>query len=165
MRLSPEPLSAEEFGPFGQVLDPANDPAPKTINAGQCLRHDDLGRAEIDAKGAVGFSVFDAKAQELPLRLELFERHPRGSQAFVPLGPAPYCIVVAPARGEDGAPVVELARAFICEGLAVNLARGVWHHPLIALERRSRFLVVDRVGPGDNLEICELPEPATLLAA
>ena len=85
----------------------------------------------------------------------MMERHPLGSQAFVPLSDAPYLIVVAPAGDLDPAKL----RAFSTRGWqGVNYARGVWHHPLLALERVSDFLVVDRGGEGPNCDEAALPQ-------
>jgi len=54
-------------------------------------------------------------------------------------------------------------RAFWVSGAqGVNYARNVWHHPLLVLDAESRFLIVDRVGPGNNLEEIELDETQRL---
>jgi ureidoglycolate lyase len=93
----------------------------------------------------------------LPFALSMLERHPLGSQAFVPLTRLPYLVVVAPA--EDPAAM----RAFLAlDGVGVNYARGIWHHPLLALQERCDFVVVDRGGPGRNLEEMSFAEPWTL---
>mgnify|MGYP000856008037 CR=1 FL=1 len=100
-----QPLTAEAFAPFGDVLDCAGDPT-KLINNGMCGRYHD--RAKLDfSDGRAGISLFKAKLRALPMRLELVERHPEGSQAFLPLDSAPFVVVVAPdeyggARGEGG---------------------------------------------------------------
>ena len=76
------------------------------------------------------------------------ERHPLGSQAFLPLQDRPWLVLVA----EDVADVASY-RAFTATGLqGVNYARNVWHHPLLVLDADSRFLIIDRKGPGNNLE-------------
>jgi ureidoglycolate lyase len=54
-------------------------------------------------------------------------------------------------------------RGFIARGTqGVNYRRNVWHHPLLVLEDDSRFLVIDRGGPGDNLEEVSLSETVYL---
>jgi ureidoglycolate lyase len=101
-------------------------------------------------------SVVRAKARILPLRIEVMENHPLGSQAIAPLGNAWMLIVVAPAGPLDPNLVV----AFRASGhQGVNYRRGVWHHPLIALDGDGDFLVIDREGEGENLVLERLAEP------
>ena len=160
MNLRLEPLDAEQFAPFGTVINQTADSQPMAINSGSCMRFDDLARADT-SHGAAGFSIFEAEAQLLPLPLVMFERHPHGSQAFLPMTAEPYLIIVAP--GGDK-PELPRARAFECKGTAVNIGRNIWHHPLIALQKQS-FWVVDAVGTAGNLEVFNLPEPLTLFAS
>jgi len=104
----------------------------------------------------VCLSVVRAKARILPLRIEIMEKHPLGSQAIAPLGNAWMLIVVAPAGPLDPDLVVAF-RASPHQG--VNYRRGVWHHPLIALDGDGDFLVIDREGEGENLVLERLAEP------
>ncbi len=79
----------------------------------------------------------------------MFERHPLGSQSFVPLSGRPYLVAVAPA----GEFVPEAVRVFRAEGhQGVHYRKGIWHHFLLVLDEDSDFLVVDRAGPGDNCD-------------
>jgi ureidoglycolate lyase len=94
-------------------------------------------------------SLFETRHQAMPLRLSILEQHPLGSQAFVPLDSQPWLVVVA---GGVEQPDLNDIHAFIASGdQGVNYAPGVWHHPLIALNHPSRFLVIDREGTGNNL--------------
>lgn len=130
------------------------------INAGSAIRHDDLSRADTHhEQGETGLSLFVAQPRALPITLTMLERHPLGSQAFMPLDGQAFIVVVAPtlSNGQAGEPVAFFAQA----EQGINFARGVWHHPLIALASAGRFLVVDRIGPGDNLETIQM-EPRTL---
>lgn len=150
------PLSAQAFAPFGEVIE-LHGAERIAVNQGSATRFHDL--ATIDATEAGGrpsLSVFRAEPRAEPVQLRLMERHPLGSQAFVPLGTAPYLVVVAPdIGGRPGELFAFLARA----GQGVNYARGTWHHPLLALRERSDFLVIDRVGEGLNLEERALDAP------
>jgi ureidoglycolate lyase len=151
--LTPEPLTPEAFAPFGSVIEASDAAVKLDINQGHAVRYDRL--AEIDAadEGGVGvISLFRARPLGSPV-LRMFERHPLGSQSFVPLNGRPYLVAVAPA-GEFDAARVRLFRAEGHQG--VHYRKGVWHHFLLALDAESDFLVVDRVGPGDNLEEVEL---------
>ena len=149
-----QPLTADAFAPFGEVLE-ALGPADKIINAGLCRRFHD--RAALDfADGRAGVSIFDAAPRVLPYDLDLMERHPEGSQCFVPMHRAEWLVTVAPdGGGAPGRPLAFLA----APGQAVNLARGTWHGVLTPLHAPGLFAVIDRIGPGANLEEHRLDPP------
>jgi len=149
-RLSPEPLTAATFAPFGDVIEA--DPARAVpINYGWTTRFDDLAAIDV-GDGRASVSLFRSRPLDPPV-LKVFERHPLGSQAFVPMQARPFLVAVAPAGGFDPANV-RVFRAAPSQG--VNYAPGVWHHFLLALEAESDFLVIDRTGPGDNLDEIQL---------
>ncbi|MDF1726460.1 MAG: ureidoglycolate lyase [Sulfitobacter sp.] len=149
-----QPLTAEAFAPFGDVLDRGGEP-DRMINAGLCGRYHDRARLEF-GEGRAGISIFEAEARELPYRLDLLERHPEGSQAFLPLTGNPFLVIVAPDEG--GRPGQPLAfRTAPHQG--VNLHRGTWHGVLTPLFAPGLFAVVDRIGPGANLEEVSLDPP------
>lgn len=141
-----EPLSAEAFAPFGDVLEAAGASFP--INGGMVDRFHDLARLEV-VDGRLGISIGRGRPYALPLDLTLVERHPLGSQAFVPMNADPFLVVVAP--DEDGRP--GRPRAFLtAPGQGVNYLRNTWHGVLTPLGRAATFLIVDRVGAGENLQ-------------
>jgi len=144
-----QPLTKESFAPFGEVLE-ATGAETRLINGGTCMRFHALATIETrgaDARAVV--SLFRAEPTALPLQLTMMERHPLGSQAFWPLSGGDWLVAVAPdENARPGAPLV--FRATGSQGICY--APNVWHHPLIALDQVSDFLVVDRDGPGGNLE-------------
>ncbi|MFO1139755.1 MAG: ureidoglycolate lyase [Paracoccus sp. (in: a-proteobacteria)] len=141
------PVSAKEFAPFGELLA-ARDAPTRMINAGRCERHHALATVERGGGEAI-ISIFRSEPVSLPYQCALLERHPLGSQAFMPLGADPWLSVVAPDEGgRPGAPIAFLVPA----GMGVNLRAGVWHGVLTPLDRAADFLVVDREGAGVNLE-------------
>ena len=160
-RITPVPLTRDGFAPFGEVIE-THGAERRVINEGSTVRFHDLARVDVAAAG--GFTlinVFRAQPLPLPLTVRIMEQHPLGSQAFIPLDTTPFLIVVAPAGAAPGP--AEL-RAFVTDGRqGVNYARGVWHHPVIAMARETDFVVVDRGGPGDNL--VEMPFAADGAAA
>lgn len=151
-------LTAEGFTPFGDVLDIAGAP-DKLINAGLCGRFHD--RATLDfSEGRAGISLFDATPRALPYTLDLLERHPDGSQAFVPMHQNEWLVTVAPdVGGVPGDPLAFL----VAPGQAVNIHRGTWHGVLTPLHAPGLFAVVDRIGSGANLEEHPLPDPVRVL--
>jgi ureidoglycolate lyase len=148
--LKPAPLTREAFAPFGDVI--ATSGAEQfPINEGTTKRFHDLAAVDIaEAGGRTLINIFRGQPRDLPLAIRMMERHPLASQAFIPMGPHKWLAVVAPAGAP---PKPSDLRAFIAGvGQGVNYHRGVWHHPLIALEAVSDFVVVDRGGGGGNCD-------------
>jgi ureidoglycolate lyase len=143
MEITPEPLTAAAFAAFGDVLDATGE--FRLINGGLCERYHDRARLDFgDARG--GLSIFRAEPRALPYRFDLIERHPDGSQAFIPMTAHPFLVIVAPAPGAT-------PRAFITDGAqGINLHRGTWHGVLTPLQAPGLFAVIDRIGPTPNLE-------------
>ncbi|MCJ7872370.1 ureidoglycolate lyase [Phaeobacter sp. J2-8] len=142
-----EPLGAAEFAPYGDVLDCSGAP-DKLINQGLCGRFHD--RAQLDfSDGTAGLSLFQAELRQLPLELDMMERHPLGSQAFIPMSEHAFLVIVAKDLG--GCP--DNPRAFRTEpGQAINFHRNTWHGVLTPIAGSGTFAVVDRIGAGENLE-------------
>jgi ureidoglycolate lyase len=153
--LDVSPLTREAFARFGDVIE-TEDSHSFAINDGTATRFNDLARIDTSLKdGRTALSVFRGQPVRFPLRLSEFERHPLGSQAFMPMGVIPFLIVVA-ADGADDRPGEPFA--FLSNGRqGVNYGRGVWHHPLLSLGAVSDFLVVDRAGSGANCDVVTLP--------
>jgi ureidoglycolate lyase len=143
-----EPLTAEAFAPFGDVLEVKGAP-DRLINQDLCGRYHDRARLDFGTDGRAGISLFDAVPRALPYTLDMVERHPEGSQAFLPMTEAPFLVIVAPdADGVPGTP-----RAFLtAPGQGVNYHRGTWHGVLTPLSAPGLFAVVDRIGTTPNLE-------------
>jgi ureidoglycolate lyase len=152
--LRTEPLSAASFQPFGQVIEAGPGVAHHLINNGYADRYHDLARVDTaSAGGRTLVNIFRARPRTLPLRLSLVERHQLGSQLFLPLSPQRFIVVVATA---GPAPRPEALRCFLASaGQGVNLSRGTWHHPLLAMATGGDFLVIDRGAP-DATEDCDV---------
>jgi len=148
------PLTPEDFAPFGEVIA-WDGGTPVTINQGYAQRVNGLARVDA-GDGHVNLSLFAGEPR--PLSIAVMERHPLGTQAFYPLQDRPWLVVVC------GDPRDTTSyRAFTASGRqGVNYARNVWHHPLLVLDPQSRFIVVDRGGPGSNLEEVIPPEPISI---
>ncbi len=157
-KIRTEPLTARAFAPFGDVLEAAGPP-DMLINAGQCERFHDRARLDFGARGRPGISIFRANPRCLPYRLDLLERHPDGSQAFIPMSEHPFLVIVAPdENGTPGRP-----RAFLsAPHQGVNFHRGTWHGVLTPLHRPGLFAVIDRIGQTPNLEEYRLTKKYTV---
>jgi ureidoglycolate lyase len=154
--IRPAPLTDQVFAPFGDVLDATGD--FRLINAGLCRRHHDRARLDFGADGRGGISIFKADPRALPYSFDIIERHPDGSQAFIPMTADPFLIIVSPDPQAE-------PRAFLTNGAqGINLHRGTWHGVLTPLSAPGLFAVVDRIGTTPNLEEHRYATPWTVLA-
>jgi ureidoglycolate lyase len=150
--MTPQPLTRHAFAPFGDVVEIAGHETI-SINQGFAERVNGLADVEVAAEGGVlNISLFTAQPRAMPISINLMERHPLGTQLFYPLQDKPWLVVVC----LDPRDMASYS-AFVATGRqGVNYRRNVWHFPLLVFERESRFIVVDRVGPGVNLEEVEV---------
>ena len=153
-RILIEPMIKAEFSEYGDVIDAEGDP-DKIINQGLCGRFHN--RAKLDFRdGEAGVSLFQSKPRSLPLLLDMMERHPDGSQAFIPMSMDSFLVIVA----HDFEDSPHAPRAFQTEpGQAINFHRNIWHGVLTPLVAPGLFAVVDRIGAGANLEEYWFDEP------
>jgi len=161
--LHPESLSRDSFAPYGDVIESAGE-STAAMNAARFERFDDLCTPDMQDNARVAVSIARCLvANTLPYRIDMVERHPLGSQAFVPLTPAKMVVVVA-APG-DSVRASDL-RAFVTNGRqGINYHRGTWHMPLIAFTAGQEFLIIDRVADVSNCDQCSLDETVMLLEA
>ncbi len=154
--LTARPLTREAFADFGQVIEIGGD-NHFPINGGRAERYHALAVA--DATGAnarVLISTVRGTPYAFPLKLTMVERHPFGSQAFIPLQPRPFLVVVC--HDEAGRP--GLPHAFLAgPGQGINYPRNSWHGVLTPIGESQDFAIVDRGGDGNNLEEFFFDEP------
>ena len=151
-----EPLSEQAFRPFGDVIETSGAPS-MMINQGMCERYHDIPSLDFQ-NGRAGISLFHGQPYDLPLKLALMERHPLGSQAFIPMSPDPFLVIVA--EDQNGPHNI---RAFLTNGTqGVNYARNIWHGVLTPLNGPRLFAVIDRIGDGNNLEEHHFDTPPTI---
>ena len=148
-KLVAEPLTARAFAEFGDVVEARGDAG--LINSGTTRQFADLAIIDVAAEGGRPcIHIYRTTPCPLPLPIRMLERHPLGSQLFMPLSGERLLVVVAPA---GAVPDRAAVRAFVASGQqGVNYRRGTWHHPLIALAGTGAFLVIDRAGPGPNCD-------------
>lgn len=160
--LQPLPLTAERFAPFGDVIE-TSALSSSGMNDARFERFDDLADINVDTGkgGHVAISIARSKTPTIfPHRLDVVERHPLGSQAFIPLTNFSFTIVVAPI-GESVD--IDDLQAFVTNGRqGINYHRGTWHMPLISAEEGQRFLIVDRAPGDDNCEVVMLERSVML---
>ncbi|PWQ92507.1 ureidoglycolate lyase [Leucothrix pacifica] len=148
--LTIEPLTQTAFAPYGDVIE-TEDRDSMPMNAGMAQRFHAL--ADVDVIGEEGrgiISLVEAKLFEMPKTVTFVERHPLGSQAFIPMDDTPFLVVVAPPTDKVD---LNQMKAFITNGRqGINYHRGTWHHVLLTPFAPMRFICVDRAGKGNNCE-------------
>ncbi len=153
------PLTADRFAAFGDVLETSAQ-TKQSMNSARFDRFSDLAKLDFgpEESGHPSISIARGKTPTaMPYRLDMLERHPDGSQAFMPLSRFPFVVVVAPA-GEEV--IVEEIAAFITNGKqGINYHKGVWHMPMIAMKEGQEFLIVDRAVSGGNCDEQYLGDP------
>ncbi len=156
-------LTRTVFAPFGDVIEMAGA-EHYPINQGTTERFHDLAEVDVAIEsGEPLISIFRSQPRPQPIGLELMERHPLGSQAFYPLQDRDWLIVVSSAGDPLDPAGLQAFRATGVQG--VNYARNIWHHPLLVLEADSDFLIVDRGGPGNNLDEVRFKQSAPVALA
>lgn len=150
----PQKLTAENFAAYGDVISVSESAEHFAINDGHTMRYHNLADVDVaDQQGKTIVNIFRSTPLAFPLPVEMMERHPLGSQAFIPMGNEPYVVVVAP-KGELDTSKIEVFLATSDQG--VNYHKGTWHHFCLALNEVSDFLVIDRGGEGDNCDVEKL---------
>ena len=158
--ITPKVINKENFLKFGDVISTKNI-EPININNGYAKRFDDIANLNTSKdNGETTISIFAALKRDFPMKIDMMEKHPLGSQAFIPMKETTFLVLVAP-EGEK--PDIKKIESFIVPpGIGVNYNPGTWHFPLISTEDMN-FLVVDRKGSGNNLVIQNLEKEKILL--
>jgi len=149
----PKPITKENFSKFGDMITTDNT-KPIEINNGYAKRFDGIANLNTSKDGGeTTICIFSALKRNFPMKIDMMEKHPLGSQAFVPMKQTTFLVFVAP---EGSEPNLNKVESFIVPpGIGVNYNPGIWHFPLISTEDMN-FLVIDRKGSGDNLVIKSL---------
>ena len=158
--IKPIPINKENFSKFGDMITTENI-KPIEINNGYAKRFDEIAKLDTsNENGETVISIFSALKRSFPMKVDMMEKHPLGSQAFIPMKETTFLTFVAP-KGEK--PNLEEVESFIVpKGKGINYKAGIWHFPLISTEDMD-FLVVDRKGSGDNLVIKNLEKEEIIL--
>jgi ureidoglycolate lyase len=158
--IKPITVTKENFADFGEVISSENI-EPIDINAGYAKRFDDLANINtLKDQGKTIVSIFSALKRKFPMKIDMMEKHPLGSQAFMPMKETTFLVFVAP---PGDLPEINQIKSFIIPPKkGINYKPGVWHFPLISTEDTD-FLVIDRKGDGENLIIHNFDKDEVLL--
>ena len=150
IRIKPKKINKKNFKKFGQIIDTSKKKYFR-INNGYAKRYDNLGKINtLTKKGKTIVSIFSAKKRSFPMKIDMMEKHPLGSQAFIPMKETSFLVFVAP-KG-DRPNLKKIVSFKIPKQTGINLNPGIWHFPLISTKNMN-FLVIDRKGKGNNLII------------
>ena len=151
--IQPKPITKENFSKFGEIIT-AEGIKPLIINNGFAKRYDGIAKLNTEEKnGKTTISIFSALKRNFPMKIDMMEKHPLGSQAFIPMKETTFLCFVSPVG--DKPDLLKLESFIIPKGVGINYKPNVWHFPLISTEDMN-FLVIDREGVGDNLVIEDL---------
>ena len=158
--IKPKPITRENFSKFGDMITTENI-KPIEINNGYAKTFDEIAKLDTSSEnGETTISIFSALKRSFPMKVDMMEKHPLGSQAFIPMKETTFLAFVAP---QNNKPEIEKVESFIIPpGIGINYKPGIWHFPLISTENMN-FLVVDRQGPGNNLVIENLEKERIIL--
>ena len=158
--IKPIKITRANFAAYGDLIS-SDDIKPMDINAGYAKRFDNLANINTSKDGGKTIvSIFSALKRNFPMKIDMMEKHPLGSQAFIPMKETTFLVLVAP-QGDK--PDINMIKSFIVPpGIGINYKPGIWHFPLISTVDMN-FLVVDRKGPGNNLIIQNLEKEKIIL--
>ena len=148
--IKPIKITKANFATYGDLIS-SDDVKPMDINAGYAKRFNNLANINTSKdRGETIMSIFSALKRTFPMKIDMMEKHPLGSQAFIPMKETTFLAFVAPSGDK---PEIEKIKSFIISpGMGINYKPGIWHFPLISTENMN-FLIVDRKGDGNNLII------------
>ena len=158
--IKPVKISRSNFSSYGDLIS-TDDINPMNINEGYAKRFDNLANLDTSKdSGKTIVSIFSALKRTFPMKIHMMEKHPLGTQAFIPMEETTFLAFVAPS-GES--PEIDKIQSFIIPPkMGINYKPGIWHFPLISTENIN-FLVIDRKGSGDNLIIHKFEKEKIIL--
>jgi|TARA_A100001037_G_scaffold296966_1_gene318242 ureidoglycolate lyase len=156
----PKKITKQNFSSYGDIIS-TEGITPIDINAGYAKRYDNLANINTSKENGESIvSIFSAIKRTFPMKIDMMEKHPLGSQAFIPMKETIFLVFVAPSG--DKPDLDKLESFIIPKGIGINYNPGIWHFPLISTEDMN-FLVVDRKGSGNNLIIENLEDKKIIL--
>jgi len=158
--VEPKPINKENFSKFGELVT-TEGLKSIDINNGYAKRFEEAVKLDtLQDRGETTISIFSALKRTFPMKIDMMEQHPLGSQSFIPMKETTFLVLVAP---KSDKPDLNKIESFIIPpGVGINYKSGTWHFPLISTEDMN-FLVIDRKGSGNNLKIENLDKDQIVL--
>jgi len=158
--IKPIKINRSNFATYGDLIS-TSDVNPININAGYAKRFDNLANLNTSKdEGQTIVSIFSALKRAFPMTVDMMEKHPLGTQAFIPMKDTTFLAFVAP---PGNSPDINKIQSFIIPPrTGINYKPGIWHFPLISTED-TNFIVIDRKGKGENLIIHKFKKEKIIL--
>jgi len=158
--IKPIEITRKNFAAYGDLISSDNI-KPIDINAGYAKRFDNLANINTSRDGGKTIvSIFSTLKRTFPMKIDMMEKHPLGSQAFIPMKETNFIVLVAPPG--DKPKINKIESFVVSRGIGINYKPDIWHFPLISTENIN-FLVIDRKGTGDNLIIYNFEKEKVIL--
>ena len=158
--IKPIEITRKNFAAYGDLISSDNI-KPIDINAGYAKRFDNLANINTSRDGGKTIiSIFSTLKRTFPMKINMMEKHPLGSQAFIPMRETNFIVFVAPPG--DKPEINKIESFVVSRGMGINYKPDIWHFPLISTENMN-FLVMDRKGTGDNLIIYNFEKEKVIL--
>ena len=158
--IEPIKITRKNFTEFGDLIS-SEGINPININAGYAKRFDNLANINTSRDGGKTIvSIFSTLKRTFPMKIDMMEKHPLGSQAFIPMKETNFIVLVAPPG--DKPEISKIESFVVSRGIGINYKPDIWHFPLISTENMN-FLVMDRKGTGDNLIIYNFEKEKVIL--
>ena len=158
--IKPIEITRKNFAAYGDLISSDNI-KPIDINAGYAKRFDNLANINTSRDGGKTIvSIFSTLKRTFPMKIDMMEKHPLGSQAFIPMKETNFIVLVAPPG--DKPEISKIESFVVSRGIGINYKPDIWHFPLISTENMN-FLVMDRKGTGDNLIIYNFEKVKVIL--
>jgi len=158
--IKPIEITRKNFATYGDLISSDNI-KPIDINSGYAKRFDNLANINTSRDGGkTTVSIFSTLKRTFPMKIDMMEKHPLGSQAFIPMKETNFIVLVAPPG--DKPEISKIESFVVSRGIGINYKPDIWHFPLISTENMN-FLVMDRKGTGDNLIIYNFEKEKVIL--
>jgi ureidoglycolate lyase len=158
--IKPIEITRKNFAVYGDLISSDNIKSID-INAGYAKRFDNLANINTSRDGGKTIvSIFSTLKRTFPMKIDMMEKHPLGSQAFIPMKETNFIVLVAPPG--DKPEISKIESFVVSRGIGINYKPDIWHFPLISTENMN-FLVMDRKGTGDNLIIYNFEKEKVIL--
>ncbi|MAH02206.1 MAG: ureidoglycolate hydrolase [Candidatus Pelagibacter sp.] len=158
--IKPVEITRKNFAAYGDLISSDNI-KPIDINAGYAKRFDNLANINTSRDGGKTIvSIFSTLKRTFPMKIDMMEKHPLGSQAFIPMKETNFIVLVAPPG--DKPEISKIESFVVSRRIGINYKPDIWHFPLISTENMN-FLVMDRKGTGDNLIIYNFEKEKVIL--
>ena len=147
-----ESINLDNFSEFGHIIHKDFAFEKILINQSTTIRHHNISDLALNNEdGISAISIFSGSPRSIPIEIKIMEKHPIGSQSFLPVQNIDWLIVVS--KEKNDMPDLDAMRCFRIQGdVGITYKKNVWHHPLL-VRKNQDFWIVDRIKKDENPSI------------